>query len=257
MADTKTRPLFSIVTVCYNAEATIKRTIESVLAQTISDYEYLIIDGASTDKTEEYVQSYMSAFEGGAGGALYYSSEPDDGIYDAMNKGLAAARGEYVAFLNADDWFEPDTLQTVASLLSPGIDCIAGATRVFAADGTATIRQPRQELLSRPYPSAMPASHQSWFARTELLREVGGFDTSYRIAADYDLFLRVQKLNRLWAFTSKVLANFSLGGVSYVLVATAREYRQAKRKNGDTRFHAWIVYLRNIVASFLTRSLYK
>ena len=243
-------PLFTIVTVCRNAEATITRAIESVLAQTCDDYEYLIIDGASTDKTGECIQALASAF----GGKLRYTSEPDAGIYDAMNKGLEAATGHFIAFLNADDWYEPDTLDTVASLITPAIDNIAGALRVHTADDSSTTtRPPRQILLTRPYPPAMPAGHQAWFARTTQLKEIGGFDPAYRIAADYDLFLRVQKLNRLWAFTPQILANFTLGGTSYALAPTAREYRRAKRANGDTFLHAWAVYLRNILASAITR----
>ena len=303
------RPTFTIVTVCRNAEATITRAMESVLAQGCDDYEYLVIDGASTDKTGECVQRLAPAF----GDKLHYTSEPDDGIYDAMNKGLAAARGEFIAFLNADDWYEPDTLATVAALVKPGIDCVGGAIRIhpsFPSVGTdrqtagamsvstasvtssnATLRSPRPELLRRSYPPAMPAGHQSWFARTALLREVGGFDTRFRIAADYDLFLRLRTHNSAsrrhqtslirtrtvcplispkksdsltceavstqehpsWVFTPKVLSNFTLGGTSYALVETAREYRLVKRANGDTLTHAWIVYARNILASLIAR----
>ena len=244
------RPTFSIVTVCRNAEASITRAMKSVLNQTFDDYEYLIIDGASTDKTGEYVQKLAPTF----GGKLHYTSEPDEGIYDAMNKGLEAASGQFVAFLNADDWYEPDTLATVAALIKTGIDSIGGAIRIHAQDGSVIERAPRTELLSRPFPPAMPAGHQSWFVRTELLRELGGFDTDFRIAADYELFLRVQKLNRLWVFTPKVLSNFTLGGTSYALIETAREYRQAKRANGDSFLHAWFVYLRNVTASLMVRS---
>ncbi|MCL2680440.1 MAG: glycosyltransferase [Coriobacteriia bacterium] len=252
-SDTQQRPLFSIVTVCRNAETTIRRTIQSVLAQTFSDYEYLVIDGASTDLTGEHVQNSRPDFAGTTSGVLRYISEPDAGIYDAMNKGLALARGDYLVFLNADDWLEADALQVVADLLSPAVDCVAGATRIFAPDGSAHIQLPREELLQRPFPPAMPATHQSWFARTELLRELGGFDSSFAIAADYELFLRLQKRNRLWAFTPRVLANFSLGGASYAVLATAAEYRRAKRVNGDSLLHAWMVYFRNSAAACARR----
>jgi len=253
ISDSQSAPLFSIITVCRNAEATIKRTIQSVLDQSFTDYEYLVIDGASSDKTLRHVQGFASAFDGTNSGILHYSSEADQSIYDAMNKGLARARGSYVAFLNADDWYSDDALITVASLTSSSIDCIAGATRVFSLDGSSQVRPARKDVLLQPYPPAMPATHQSWFARTELLRMLGGFNTDFTIAADYELFLRIHKLNRLWAFSPEVLANFSLGGASYDIVPTAMQYAHAKRANGDSIVHAWGVYLRNVSAAFMRR----
>jgi hypothetical protein len=100
----------------------------------------------------------------------------------------------------------------------------------------------------------MPAGHQAWFVRSSLLQELGGFDLSYALAADYELFLRVQRLGRLWVFTQTPLANFTLGGASYAIIPTARDYRRAKRAQGDRWLHAWAVYARNIAGSVLARN---
>ena len=100
-------PLFSIVTVCFNSGRTIRRTIESVLAQNCEDYEYIIIDGKSSDDTMSIVESYESAFKG----KLSFVSEPDKGIYDAFNKGVSRAKGDFIWIVNSDDYIESDALE--------------------------------------------------------------------------------------------------------------------------------------------------
>lgn len=99
----------SIITACYNSEKTIERTLKSVLAQTYSNYEYIIIDGMSTDDTLKIIDAYRNAF----GSKLKVVSERDSGIYNAMNKGIKMASGELVGIINSDDWYEPDALQTI------------------------------------------------------------------------------------------------------------------------------------------------
>ena len=101
--------LFSIITVCYNSEKTIRRTIESVLNQTCQDYEYIIVDGKSTDKTLDIVKEYEARFAD----KLKYISEPDTGIYNAMNKGIALSDGSIIGIVNSDDWLQPDALEIV------------------------------------------------------------------------------------------------------------------------------------------------
>ena len=107
-------PEFSIVTVCFNSEKTIKTTIESVLQQKYNDYEYIIVDGASKDSTMDIVKSYETKFEG----RLRYISEPDKGIYDAFNKGIKMSKGKYVWIVNSDDYIEPNALEELSSITS-------------------------------------------------------------------------------------------------------------------------------------------
>ena len=100
---------FSIITICFNSEKTIERTIKSVLAQTCRDYEYIIVDGASKDSTLDIVKRYEPMFEG----RMKWKSEPDKGIYNAMNKGIKRASGDIIGIVNSDDWLEPDALENV------------------------------------------------------------------------------------------------------------------------------------------------
>ena len=102
-------PEFSIITVCFNSEKTIQRTLQSVLDQTYENYEYIIVDGASTDRTIDIVRSFMPLFNG----KMRVISEPDQGIYDAMNKGIRNAKGTLIGMVNSDDYYEPDALENI------------------------------------------------------------------------------------------------------------------------------------------------
>jgi glycosyltransferase involved in cell wall biosynthesis len=268
-------PFFTIVTPTRNAAASLSGALASVrqqdsgvLPHSADDppgharkegapsgplYEYRIVDGASTDMTSECVHSWQSCF----GDTLIYTSEADEGIYDAMNKGLAAARGRYSLFLGADDRLEPGALALAARELErSGADCLAGACRVIWPDGREELRVPRPDMTTRRYPAAMPTIHQSWIARTDLLRAADGFDLNYPIAADYELFLRLQRRQPqpVWAFTDTALATFTLGGASFDIRATANDYRRARIRNGRTHFAAYLSYIKNIVASHLHRT---
>ena len=108
--------LVTIITVAYSAEATIARTMESVLHQTYESIEYIVIDGASGDRTAEIARGFQKQFDRVPGRTLTVISEPDEGMYDALNKGAALAHGELVGQINADDWYEPDAVETMARL---------------------------------------------------------------------------------------------------------------------------------------------
>lgn len=185
--------LISIITVTYNSCETLRDTIESVLAQTFTDWEHIIVDGGSTDATADLVHE----FEGRYGGRLKFVSEKDNGIYDAMNKGLHMASGEIVGILNSDDFFTtPKVLMRVAEAFDDencDFDAIYGdiiyvdhndksrAVRYYSSEGF------RRWKMRFGY---MPA-HPSFYCRRELYARHGFFDTSFRVAADFENLLRM------------------------------------------------------------------
>lgn len=103
------KPFFSIITISFNSEKTIERTINSVLAQTCKNYEYIVVDGNSKDATLDIIKKYEPMFEG----RMSWKSEPDKGIYDAMNKGIRRSKGDIIGIVNSDDWLEPNALENV------------------------------------------------------------------------------------------------------------------------------------------------
>lgn len=201
----------SVVTVCFNAAATIGDTLASVAAQRGVEIEHIVIDGGSRDATMDVIQRYPHV--------AVAISEPDRGAYDAMNKGLARATGDYVGFLNADDFLcEPDALAAIAaaagSIKADAI--IAGVTMV---DGEAPDKVQRYYGIRNYRPwmlgfGHMPP-HPTFYARTALLREAGGFDDQFRIAGDFDLILRLFRKGPLrLARVDRALVGFRHGGLS-------------------------------------------
>ena len=184
-------PRFSIITVCYNAAHTIGRTVESVAAQTCTDYEHLIIDGKSIDNTLQVVDLCPG------GERRIIISEPDSGIYDAMNKGLGKARGEYLIFLNAGDKFhDANTLERIneAAAESPGI--IFGETIIVNDAGEYVgprhLKAPRM-LDYKDFAQGMVVCHQAFV----VLRHIAPlYDTYYRFSADYDWCIKCLQHSR-------------------------------------------------------------
>jgi len=239
-------PIFSIVTVCLDAEAHITSALDSVLGQTFDDYEYVIADGGSTDGTLDILRAYEPRF----GGRMKWLSEPDEGLYDAMNRALGRVRGGYVGFLGADDRLLPGALEVVARVVGavPRPDIVGGGTRVVGEDGSwdeAPVREDRRGL-----PVRIPASHQSTFVRREALEAVGGFDLRFGIAADYDLYLSLIEGGRSETLVGDVLSEFRLGGVSSrSALATAREYRDVRVSHGADRLVEELVMLKSAAAA--------
>jgi len=179
-------PLFTIVTICYNAFDSIDSTLKSVFEQTCHDYEYIVIDGLSTDGTVEKLSQYSSKLS-------KFVSEKDKGLYDAMNKGLALASGKYVLFLNAGDQFSSDTvLQKVKEGIYQNEGYIAYYGDVIYHSDWGN-RYVRPFKLKRIH-TGMFCSHQSIFINTESAKQIG-FDLSYRYAADYGMIYEVYKNN--------------------------------------------------------------
>lgn len=198
-------PLVSIVTVVRNNHKTLGRTIESVLTQGYPNLEYVIVDGGSTDGTLEIIKQHADRLD-------YYVSEPDKGIYDAMNKGLALCTGQLIGIINADDWYEPGAIQAVAQCHVEDPECVVyGLVRSHDERGPA--------ICGSRYASRLPEKmipHPTCFIPATLYQRHGKFNPEYRIAGDYDLMLRLYtKGERFW-LVEKVIANFAEGGLTTV-----------------------------------------
>ncbi len=191
---------FTVATVTYNAGQTIRRTLDSVSAQTYDAVEHILVDGCSTDTTISEVQHYVERnTDQRHPHNIVLIREPDDGLYDAMNKALAAAKGDYIIFLNAGDKFHAQTtLADVAAQLTrynqsrlPAV--IYGQTDLVDDEGR-FLRHRRlsapENLCSRGFLSGMLVCHQSFYARTDIARR-NPYDLRYRFSADYDWCLRI------------------------------------------------------------------
>lgn len=201
-------PLISIVTVCFNSEKTIRRTIESVLNQTYTNIEYILVDGNSTDSTVAIIEEYTTLFAE-RGMQYRWVSEPDQGIYDAMNKGIKMTTGEWIGIINSDDWYELDACENIVNCSHGDYDLMFGIVRFWNSNNISFVKQNSFDVICRE-----TIMHPGVFARKKVYTEVGLFDTSFKIAADYDFFVRCYSLNISSRMLMKVIANFSLGGVS-------------------------------------------
>lgn len=197
----------SIITVCLNSIDTIERAITSVVNQTYSNIEYIVIDGASTDGTCEILDKYKSKF-------AYYCSEPDRGLYYAMNKGLEHASGDVVAFLNSDDWYLEDALSFVATQFkktNADVLCL-GVTRENE-DEERNDRYAKVRIDENGF-ERLEVFHPATFAKKSIFNEIGYFDTAYRIAADYDWLVRMKKHGYIVECIDQVTTYYSDGGLS-------------------------------------------
>ena len=216
-------PLFTIITVCYNSEKTIERTLKSVLAQSEQDYEYLIIDGASTDKTVDIVKSYEDRFEG----RLHIFSEKDNGIYDAMNKGISKARGTLVGMVNSDDYYEADALENMKKAYLSLTDeekkyvILYGMQRRLRKGLEIQIEFVNDRSLGESM-----ICHPTCFVTNAVYKDFGAYDTNYISAADLDFLLRIKKTtDTKFVPVYSIISNFELGGMS----ASGRGAREAAR----------------------------
>ncbi len=201
--------LISVITVCFNSEKTIRNTIESVLNQTYSDVEYIVVDGASRDRTVEIADEYKQAFAG-KGYRYRIISEKDNGIYDAMNKGIRMAAGDIVGIINSDDWYEPNALETVAGTYSETpFDMFYADIRIIKPNGGSFIKHSRFDR----FPSSRHWNHPTTFITKKTYDECGLYACK-GIYDDYDLILRIRRAGKKTVIVNKVLANFRTGGAS-------------------------------------------
>ena len=201
-------PLVTIVTVAFNSEKTIEKTIKSVLNQTYPKIEYLIIDGKSGDKTVEIAKAYEEQVLK-KGYSYRIVSEKDRGIYDAMNKGIALAKGEIMGFINSDDWYEKDAVAlSVKTMLKKQCDITYGDIAIHKADGSRIVKKAKLS----PYETSRHWNHPTMFVKTSVYR-----DFPFRqkgIHDDYGAYLAMKKAGKKVEVIHRVLADFSMGGAS-------------------------------------------
>jgi glycosyltransferase involved in cell wall biosynthesis len=194
----------SIITVSLNSVNTIERTICSVIQQSYKNIEYIIIDGASTDGTQEVIKKYKDKI-------AYYISEPDNGIYDAMNKGIDKATGDIIGIINSDDWYEKDVIEKIVNCFqSTCAELVYGKIWWILKDGD-------RKLIDVPLNQiwhCMAVPHPSVFVKHDIYIQHGMFNCEYDIAADYDLILRLYVEGVKFVYLDEIIANLSFGGIS-------------------------------------------
>ncbi len=202
----------SVITAVYNRADSITQAVQSVQAQSWPNVEHVVIDGASTDGTLQALQACMNA-------QTVWVSEPDKGIYDALNKGLARATGDVLGFMHSDDFYaDNDVLQSVAAAFAnPAVDAVYGDLDYVAkADTARVIRRWRSgEYSAAKLAHGWMPPHPTLYVRRSVFERWGGFDTSFKIAADYDAILRYFGQGKIApAYIPRVLVKMRLGGES-------------------------------------------
>ena len=201
-------PKLSVITVSFNSAATIERTILSILNQTYPNIEFIIIDGASTDGTVNIIERYNDRI-------AFWLSEPDSGIYEAMNKGVVNATGEYVLFLGSDDCFNSaaaisNAVSEIIIKCNPEIWC--GRIN-FVDNQTSLFKETGRELSRYEILSGAMSPHPAMLVKSDLLRE-HPFETAYRIAADYEFLVWCIMNNRKLVFSQLCMVDFNVAGIS-------------------------------------------
>lgn len=214
--------LFTIITVCFNSEKTIERTILSVLHQNCQDYEYIIVDGASTDRTMDIVRRCEPMFQG----KMKWISEPDKGIYDAMNKGISKASGDLIGIVNSDDYYEVDALETIQQAYhGEKYEILYGMLRIVQNGKEIMVYLKNHENLKQDM-----IAHPSCFITKEIYDKYGMYSLKYPYSADYEFLLRIQQYPEIkFCKIYHIISNFSVDGAS----GSVKAYRDTLRLKKD------------------------
>ena len=201
------KPLISIITVVYNGAKTLEQTINSVINQTYRNIEYIIIDGGSTDGTLDIIKKYEQHI-------TYWVSEPDSGLYDAMNKGVKVAKGEFIGIINSDDWYIKDTIQNlVTSYIENNKKLIFHGDTFYVGERETCIRKFNPSKLKLLY-YGMTFSHPSTFIHRSIYQK-NLYDLRFRSIADSHLLLSLYRIDpNMFYYLDKPLSYFRLGGLS-------------------------------------------
>jgi len=218
-------PKISVITINLNDASGLRKTIKSVIDQDFSNFEYIVIDGGSTDDSMEVIKHYADKI-------AYWESEPDNGIYYAMNKGIIKATGEWIGFINSGDWYESNALSIIndAIISDQNAQIVHGVLRIWDKDLIYKIQGVHSSFL----PSGM-IEHPTCFVKKEVYNTIGAFDTNYKLAADYEFMVRAHIKNCKFLFIDKIIANYLLGGLSCTSLLSGIETHQIRQKYGFTQ----------------------
>jgi hypothetical protein len=207
----------SVITVALNSEKTIEQTINSVVHQTYDNIEYIVVDGKSTDGTLEILDRYREDID-------ILISEKDEGLYDAMNKGISMASGNIIGIINSDDWYEQDAIACAVENFDDNTDIIYGSLN-FWDEKDQFLRVVAPLYLESLWYQMLP--HPSVFVRKEIYDRYGKFDMKYKLASDYDLIFRFYLVGARFKCLNHVMANFRRGGISTTkkIECAREEYR--------------------------------
>jgi len=233
--------MFSIITATFNSRDVLEKTIQSVLSQKEVDLEYLLVDGGSTDGTVDLIKETA-----GRDSRVRWISEPDRGISDAFNKGLAMATGEIIGILNADDTYENGALERVAChyTVQPSCDIFHGEMLRLDTSGRPLFRLKPDSDLAAAVWLRMPIYHPTTFVKRSAYNLVGGFDVVLKAAMDYDLILRMHKAERAFCYIHELLARMPYGGVSeHRMLLRLKECWRIRVRHGYPSHKAFILFV--------------
>lgn len=220
-------PLVSIITVVLNGEQHLEQTILSVLNQTYNNIQYIIIDGGSTDRSIDIIKTYESKID-------YWKSEKDNGIYDAMNKGLAMATGSIIGIINSDDYYLLDSIETIVECdKKANVDIYYGNMEISGAESL-TLKPNIENMYKMP-----SIFHPTCFIKKTVYDNIGSFNSTYKISGDYDFLLRCLKKQMIFYYVPKTLTVFRPGGLSSSCYSNIEGYKIMKEH--QTGFHKQVI----------------
>lgn len=225
-------PLVSIITVCFNAVNDIEETIQSVINQTYENIEYIIVDGGSKDGTIDIIQKYESHI-------AKWVSEPDKGIYDAMNKAIELASGKWLNFMNAGDYFvDHHVIANILNWFDSDSDILYGDTIIELGERHIVTVKAKTDALANPKSMAMGFNHQSTFVKTELAK-LYPFDLSFKLAADFNMMLTLYRKSYKFGYVGIPIAYYDTYGVSSQNIFLHR-YECLMSRNPQAKYSNWI-----------------
>lgn len=255
-------PYFSIATPCRNSAATIERTIKSILAQDFKDYEYIIVDGGSTDGTLDIIKQYEPLFEG----RMHWKSEKDKGLYDAFNKGVERSSGVYCWNVNADDYIEPDALAKIYDFIKENCptetSVVSGSMNFLSPEGNLikVVKCDAKKLQYAYDNDYIGINHPATLVPKLIYDKYGAFDPYFQIIGDADWYHRVYKAGVQFAIMDDVITNMSDGGVSnlFIYKRSLRDRMYFLKKHyikKSERFWHWLKWTKSFYLTKISHQL--